>query len=68
MKASVKLQRLMQEKCMTVTDLVQRLGYCRQHVSALVNGKRGISTETALRLATIFGTSIYFWLKDDLEL
>ena len=33
------------------------------HVNAIVNGKRGISADTALRLARYFGNSPEFWLN-----
>ncbi len=32
-------------------------------MNQLVNGKRSISTETALRLATYFGTSPELWIN-----
>jgi antitoxin HigA-1 len=32
-------------------------------VTDILNGKRGISPETALRLARYFGTSTRFWLN-----
>lgn len=32
-------------------------------VSAIVNGKRAITADTALRLARYFGTSAQYWLK-----
>ncbi len=32
-------------------------------ISEIVNEKRGITTDTALRLATYFGTSPEFWLN-----
>ena len=41
-------------------------------VSEIVNGKRGITADTALRLARYFGTSAQYWLnlqtRYDLEL
>lgn len=32
-------------------------------VSAIVNGMRGVSADTALRLARVFGTTPDFWLN-----
>jgi len=32
-------------------------------VSAILNGQRGISADTALRLATYFGTGPQFWMN-----
>ncbi|MBL4584095.1 MAG: HigA family addiction module antidote protein [Pseudomonadales bacterium] len=34
-----------------------------QRVNELVNGKRGVTPSTALRLARFFGVSAYFWLN-----
>ncbi len=34
-----------------------------QRVNELVNGRRGISPGTALRLAKFFGTTPYFWMN-----
>ena len=32
-------------------------------ISAIVNGKRGITADTALRLARYFGTSSQYWMN-----
>ena len=32
-------------------------------ISAIVNGKRGITADTALRLAQYFGTSAQYWMN-----
>ena len=39
-------------------------------VSEIVNGKRGISADTALRFSKFFGNSVEFWmgLQDDYEI
>lgn len=34
-----------------------------QRVNELVNGRRGVTTSTALRLAKFFGTTPSFWLN-----
>lgn len=34
-----------------------------QRINELVNGKRGITPSTALRLAKFFGTSAEFWIN-----
>lgn len=34
-----------------------------QRVNELVNGRRGVTPSTALRLARFFGTSAGFWMK-----
>lgn len=42
--------------------LAKALGAAEIRVSEIVNGKRAISPDTALRLARYFGTSPEFWL------
>lgn len=47
---------------LSVTDAAQALGTSRKNLSAIVNGKAGISPEMALRLSIAFGTSAESWL------
>jgi addiction module HigA family antidote len=42
--------------------LARALGVPQIRVSEIVNGKRAITPDTALRLARYFGTSAEFWL------
>jgi addiction module HigA family antidote len=48
---------------MTVSEAAQRLGVTRQALSALLNGRSGISAEMSLRLAAALGTSAEMWLE-----
>ncbi len=48
---------------MTKTEIARRIGVSRKHISEIVNGKKGISTDMALRLSRIFGTSPELWLN-----
>ncbi len=48
---------------MTVTEAAQRLGVTRQALSALLNGRAGVSAEMALRLSQALGTSAEMWLN-----
>jgi antitoxin HigA-1 len=43
--------------------LAQSLSVSPRRINEIILGKRGISTETALRLARFFGTSERFWLN-----
>jgi antitoxin HigA-1 len=43
------------------TQLAAKLGISVQRVNELVNGKRGVTPETAWLLAGAFGTSPQFW-------
>jgi addiction module HigA family antidote len=48
---------------MTQTELAERIGVSYVRVNELVNGKRGITPDTALRLSKLFGTTPEFWLN-----
>lgn len=48
---------------LTVTDAAKALGVTRKTLSALLNGRSGISPEMALRLAKVFGRTPESWLK-----
>ena len=47
---------------LTVTDAAEALGVTRNTLSELVNGKRGISPEMAVRLSKVFGGTEEGWL------
>ena len=47
---------------LTITQAALALGVTRTTLSELVNGKRGISPEMAVRLAKVFGGSAESWL------
>jgi addiction module HigA family antidote len=47
----------------TQRDLADALHVPYQRVNELVNGHRGITASTALRLARFFGTTPDFWLN-----
>ncbi len=47
---------------LTITDAACALGVTRTTLSELVNGKRGISPEMAVRLSQVFGGSAESWL------
>jgi len=42
--------------------LAKAIGVPQMRISGIVNGKRAISPDTALRLARYFGTTAEFWL------
>jgi addiction module HigA family antidote len=47
---------------LTQTKLAAALGIPLQRVNLLLNGKRGITPDTAYRLARYFGTSVELWM------
>ena len=53
--------------CLTITDAAKALGVTRKTLSALLNGRAGISPEMALRLSSVFGRSPESWLKLQLQ-
>jgi addiction module HigA family antidote len=48
---------------MSAAELARRLKVPTNRVTAILNGQRAISGDTALRLAQFFGTSPQFWLN-----
>jgi addiction module HigA family antidote len=52
---------------MTQSELARRISVSYPRVNEIVNGRRGISPDTALRLARLFGTSPEFWLNGQLN-
>lgn len=52
---------------MTQTELANRIGVSYVRVNELINGKRRLTPDTALRLSRLFGMSVEFWLNGQLE-
>lgn len=46
-----------------VTEAAKSLGITRKTLSALLNGRSGISSEMALRLSKVFGRTPEGWLR-----
>ena len=46
-----------------VGEVAARLGVTRQALSALLNGRAGVSAEMALRLEAALGTSAEMWVE-----
>jgi addiction module HigA family antidote len=44
-------------------DLANRLGISFVRVNELVNGRRGMTPDTALRLERLFGMEAQFWMN-----
>ncbi len=58
----VVLQECVEPSGLSITDAAAALGVTRNTLSELVNEKRGISPEMAVRLATVFGGTEQGWL------
>jgi antitoxin HigA-1 len=52
---------------LTVTEAAQALGVSRKTLSALLNGRSGISPEMAIRLSKAFDTSAESWLNQQMQ-
>ena len=52
---------------LTVTDAAAALGVSRKTLSAILNGRAGISPEMAIRLAKAFDTSAESWLNQQMQ-
>ena len=52
---------------LTVTKTARSLGVSRKTLSAILNGRAGISPEMAVRLSMAFGTSAESWLNQQLQ-
>jgi addiction module HigA family antidote len=65
------LQDLLQESGLTVNALALALRVPANRIGGIIKGQRGITADTALRLARYFGTSAQMWMnlqaKYDLE-
>jgi addiction module HigA family antidote len=59
---NVVLQECIEPLGLSITDAASALGVTRNTLSELVNGKRGISPEMAVRLEKVFGGSAESWL------
>jgi addiction module HigA family antidote len=58
----VVLRQCIEPSGLSITDAAAALGVTRNTLSELVNGKRGISPEMAVRLSKVFGGSAEGWL------
>ena len=52
---------------LTVTEAADALGVSRKTLSALLNGRSGISPEMAIRLSKAFDTSAESWLNQQMH-
>jgi addiction module HigA family antidote len=53
----------LEELGMSAAGLARRLDVPTNRVAGILNGRRAITGDTALRLAHFFGTSAEFWLN-----
>ena len=53
----------LKELDMSAAELARKLAVPTNRITGILNGRRAISGDTALRLAHFFGTSAEFWLN-----
>jgi addiction module HigA family antidote len=61
------LEDILKPLGMSVNQLAKALGVTAARLNDVVRGRRGITADTALRLARYLGTSAEFWLGLQLE-
>jgi HTH-type transcriptional regulator/antitoxin HigA len=54
---------LLEERGWTQAELSERLGYSPKHVNQLIKGKVPLTEDAAIRLQSVFGAPVGFWLK-----
>ena len=59
----ILLEEFLKPHEMSQSDLAAKLKIPIQRVNTIVNGKRGITPETALLLARAFETTAEFWMN-----
>lgn len=52
---------------LSVTEAAEALGVSRKPLSAILNGRAGISPEMAIRLSIAFDTSAESWLNQQIQ-
>lgn len=62
----ILLEEFLKPLDMTQTELAARIGVSFPRVNELIKGRRGVTPDTALRLARLFGTTPEFWLQGQL--
>ena len=60
------LEEFLKPLGLTQTAAAERMGISFVRLNEIVNGRRGITPDTALRLARLLGTTPDFWLNGQL--
>jgi len=59
----ILLEEFLKPMGISINKLAREIGVPPGRISTIVNGKRAITADTALRLAAYFGTSPELWLN-----
>ena len=57
------LEEFLEPMAVTQRELADAIAVPYQRVNEIVNGRRGVTPSTALRLSQFFGTSTGFWMN-----
>jgi addiction module HigA family antidote len=57
------LAEQLEELGMSAAELARQLKVPTNRITAILNGQRGVTGDTALRLGHFFGTSAEFWMN-----
>jgi addiction module HigA family antidote len=57
------LAKALQELGMSAAEFARQIAVPTNRITGILNGKRAVSADTALRLGHWFGTSAEFWLN-----
>lgn len=57
------LEEFLKPLNMTQSELAEKLGVSYPRVNELINKKKGVTPDTALRLEKLFGMDAQFWLN-----
>ncbi|HPQ94625.1 MAG: ImmA/IrrE family metallo-endopeptidase [Thiothrix sp.] len=58
---------LMNGREWTQAELAERLGFSLKHVNQLIKGKVALTEDAAIRLQSVLGSSVEFWLKREAQ-
>lgn len=61
------LEEFLKPMGMTQRELANSINVPYQRVNEIINGRRGITPSTALRLAKVFGVSADYWMNIQLR-
>ena len=61
------LEEFLKPLGMTQVELAERIRVSYPRVNEIIKGKRGLTPDTALRLARLLGTTPEFWLNGQLN-
>jgi len=63
----ILLEEFIKPYGITPAELSRRIGISHKEINAVINGKKAISTDMALRLSRLFGTSAELWLSGQMK-